>query len=201
MQIAAELTRESIKISKQALTAGQRAFLYSAGWRWQLQSDGKTKFYRFIVSWENTGNTPTRNARISLDCPGSPTHVADPQTLARPEMGMVATRTFGPKQAFDTGGICDWEISYVTKLAKGDFRIYLLARATYDDLFGDKHVTEFCRELIGLEGPLGVDIGHGATFFDSPCETHNCADQECGNVTPIPESDRDSHPVPGVKPP
>lgn len=173
------------KILKQQIAdsrATQRAFIVSSGYDVEFHGELGEKRYRFLVGWENRGNTPTRNAKIVLTCPKSRDHVADPLAVAVIEQSMLAHRSIGPKEA-TPGGNCEFAVPFITDVKNGKLIIYLVAGIVYDDVFGASHVTLYCREIFDVAGPIGVPMEQGTSFFDSPCEDYNCTDEECGDMS------------------
>lgn len=123
---------------------------------------------RFIifVNWQNSGATPTKELRIRAGCSDSPFKGES-----------VNERTgIGPKGE-DTQNPCSVSPYHILSENYNSRLWYVWGRATYKDVFGGYHLTEFCKEGLNrddIETPVITWTGcrRNPTKF-------NCADKEC----------------------
>lgn len=177
MKVAAELTRESIAMSKAALAIGQRAivFVKDSPWRF-VTENGQIKTWVVSPLWENAGNTPTQNLSVKINCFSARPHVSQPENYID-ESGTQGPRSLGPKQTI-LGGACEFTPAELAEVGKGEkkFVLYLTARATYQDVFGDDHQTDFCMEFFEFLGDLTKVM---EDYKARNCASGNCTDDEC----------------------
>jgi hypothetical protein len=132
----------------------------------------------------NSGNTPTRNMRVILDCrPVSfvALRQADPFTLFKWDEKIAHPEIVGPKQTIEVGP-CEAETAgdVMLNAQMGTFPIILMGEIRYEDRVAwgkwARHVTQFSQRLI-------------VTSFDAKqakieaktqsIGRHNCADEDC----------------------
>jgi hypothetical protein len=64
----------------------------------------------------------------------------------------------------------------VVDLMEGVLKIYAFGRITYEDIFGERHVTTFCHAYYGLER-LPHEGGYAYEHWQAKyCDRHNEAD-------------------------
>jgi hypothetical protein len=56
--------------------------------------------------------------------------------------------------------------------------MFIAAKAVYSDIFGEWHVTEFCTQIVSLQGDF-ESLQTVPTNDLISCPKHNCADDEC----------------------
>lgn len=161
--------------------AGQRAFVFpkQEGNNWTTgRKDGEEVRRSFAVVWENSGNSPTREMTVSLWCPRPNVfNQVDPVTAGtKPEVS-GAGRLLGPKQSI-WGGVCNYSSTELQNFKDKKPPWFIAAETTYYDIFGKWHLTEYCIQIINLDGDF-KNAGVNPTADTFGCETHNCADDEC----------------------
>jgi hypothetical protein len=163
------------------LRAGQRAFVFVKQGAWTTGKKVGDEVNRSLaVVWENNGNSQTRDMRVSLWCPRpSAFETVDPITSGRsPEISNV-NRLLGPKQSV-WGGVCHYSTTELENIRSKRLPWFVAAKATYFDIFGEPHVTEYCSTILNLEGDFR-DPNVVPTNDAVGCDAHNCADDECKN--------------------
>ena len=99
----------------------------------------------------NTGRTPARNMIFKARAAIMP--IPLPQGISLPDVPDegVGGSILGPQQSANMFGIVDGfcadkEVDSI-KYAKGDKGLYVWGRVTYEDVFGEKHFTQFCQHI------------------------------------------------------
>jgi hypothetical protein len=168
-------SREGIEVAQRTMIAGQRAFIFVDTYNWQPADDRSGWGVSLFV--ENSGNTPVKNLNIDLSCPQGREIVDDPLNTPKLEGPSVhLKRVLGPKQK-TTGGTCIFDMAAMQDFQRKGWLLYIVLQAHYEDIFGEKHTTEFCDVIFGLGGNLKT--GNSLSSSSTPCRTHNCADEEC----------------------
>jgi hypothetical protein len=148
--------------TRDASVALQRAFLIFQRLNVSVGRDQAVEHW--VPIWENTGNTPTKSLVIRTGCRISETSIGDPFNF--PQTSEFSRTFAGPKNIVYGDG-CHPLRQQIEEVKGGKQFFYIFGDATYEDVFGVKHVTEFCQVL---------RAGYQLT---SLCSAHNCADQEC----------------------
>jgi hypothetical protein len=176
---------------------GERAFVFlklpGDGWqKAQITINGIT-MRTLPVTWENSGNSPTRDLVVKLYCvPPQLNAVKNPITV--PVQPPLEVRLLlGPKQT-TWGGACNYPAAALDLVKDKGYHLYIAAVADYFDIFDAPHKTEACFEVINLTGTY-VNITKAPTGsfedvdvipqwqFTTNCG-RNCADKECENHRP-----------------
>jgi hypothetical protein len=148
---SADAARQSADIARQALVGTQRAFVFLK----QFEVVPINQEIRILPQWENSGSTPTTNARSYVNWK---TFVGDPPpnyswpdldangnpltTPASPQLFFVAPK--GTKYAH-TLIIPNHTMDAVRDKTE---RLFVWGWINYEDEFGQDHRTEFCNEVI-----------------------------------------------------
>jgi hypothetical protein len=104
---------------------------------------------RFIVSWENSGTTPTKHllTRLAWEVftPDIPSNFDFPDRGPAP----LSHPSIGPKSSINTASL-DIPIDVFQAVKAGTYHLYIWGWAEYNDIFDntDRHRTEFCTEVL-----------------------------------------------------
>src|SRR5712692_10095440 len=129
----------------------QRGFAYVKDTPWGQFKKGNDLFWRWLIQWENSGNTPIKSVNFALACPtlnipGGP-NIADPYALKKmpnvQKNRSVISVILGPKQT-SFGGQCEFPANDVVKFQNNNATQYIIGEATYTDIFEKKHITRYC---------------------------------------------------------
>jgi hypothetical protein len=171
-----------LKKTDDTLRAGQRAFVFvkreSNSWAVATQN-GADINRQFYLTWENNGNTQTRDLKVALFCPRPNVFDTTDPITANAAPVVQAPRLLGPKQSV-WGGVCNYSDSELEYARARSVPIFVAARATYRDIFDEWHVTEYCIKMVRLVGDF-KNIGTVPANDLEICAAHNCADDECSN--------------------
>ena len=142
-------------------------------------SDGDP-YWLFIPHIENSGNTPTQKLAIKSgnELTNAPTdedawdHVWKGKNL-RFQYTSIGPHVTIPGFSIQTNA---W---FLNQMVAGKASLYLVGEATYNDIFGWSHITQFCIQAIV---PIRdyTDTTIRAVFISTTqCPAHNCIDDEC----------------------
>ncbi len=163
------------------LRAGERAFVFvkQEPNSWTVaRKVGDEVTRTFGVIWENNGNSQTRDMKITLWCPRpSIFETVDPITAGKPPVFSDVARLLGPKQ-YVWGGVCNYSATELEDIKAKKLPWFVAARATYYDIFGKWHRTEYCTVIFNIEGDF-KNVNAVRTNDMIGCAAHNCADNEC----------------------
>ncbi|MGO9272204.1 MAG: hypothetical protein ACLQOO_18565 [Terriglobia bacterium] len=189
MRKSTDAATKAANTSRDALTKGQRAFIYFSHTiaPTAVVPDPKTMRitnWEFSVPFGNSGETPTRRASMHVNVYAS--KQALPDNFGFPEIGAFIKQliTVGPKEQTATGRLITTS-DKIKAVQDGKGHLYLYGWCTYKDVFQDPgdipHVTKFCYELDNWGGnpfsALGLPV-RNSSFWVS-CPQHNCTDEEC----------------------
>lgn len=169
-------------VADETQRAAQRAFVYFSSFNFTpvVGSNGRATAWRMTPFWLNSGNTPAKFVDVESWCPvGATPTVYQYDKLAKQGNG----RSIGPKQTIQ-GIICQITSEALGAVQRGEWQIYLTARATYHDAFDPdyEHVTEVCFQMTDFLGDMG-DPANRSSYMVSDgaagCKFHNCSDEEC----------------------
>jgi hypothetical protein len=127
--------------------------------------EGQRTRFMVIANWQNSGATPTRDLKIRFGCGSDPFKVKSP----------AQTLSIGPKgeEELYACRISEYEI---VSLNARTYGWYVWGRATYGDVFGGHHLTEFCKEGTWTE-PDAPTVAY--TTCPGNLSKFNCSDKEC----------------------
>jgi hypothetical protein len=138
------------------LRATQRAFVHvkSIVATPLFDANGVLRVLKVSPEWENSGTTPTRGLRISINWTPYPSDL--PRDFPY-DYGRPPTRLFlGPKGTSHAGTI-DIPPNEVENARSGRARIFIWGRAEYSDVFDSSHHTQFCFRLDIQTVPSAAD--------------------------------------------
>jgi hypothetical protein len=173
-------------ISRDALISVQRAFVVPAGLKWDPIGDAQIKKVKWNIyaTWQNSGNTPTRNLRtlvvkaFSIGILNFDDPLGSNFDIPEDASDKVIPSFLGPKATMD-GGPVEIGGEDLARVQQNGVPLVIGGVARYDGiLWGDKpHVTKFCFFVTEVRGdPLRLDY---LTTASRICKTNNCADDEC----------------------
>jgi hypothetical protein len=185
-------TGHQAKLTRQAVMAGKRAFVFPTGVVALPESNAKTGSFdwRLVPAWENSGETPTRNLRIYTDY--ILTNVPLPETFSFSQIDPEeppAMAMLGPK-ATSKGGIAPHSASPaltpqdILDIQSGQRFLYWWGWARYSDILPNtpERVTRFCWQIIADGNPLTFNPlldPQGLRWSNIHQRRGNCADDEC----------------------
>jgi hypothetical protein len=166
--LVAALQWRTLEKTDATLRAGQRAFVFLDGIQMTqhpIQPQGY--IWYFTASIQNNGATQTKDLVHRLACKKAPSN-SEIQS---------AHSVLGPKQ-IDGAGACFWPADQLARIWQTQEHIFMMGDATYYDVFGDYHVTRFCRDILVESDPrVGTGIMQQVT---ATCpERPDCTDKEC----------------------
>ena len=165
------------------LRAGERAFVFprldQSGWQPAVMLNNQIVRGLFF-GIENSGNSPTKNMILSLYCPRpNAFDTIDPITAGE-KPTFVVTRLLGPKQT-QWAGICNYTASELENVRSENISLFVAFHVAYDDIFDESHTTEFCTKITDFRAGDFKSLSYRPDNDFTPCEKHNCADEECKN--------------------
>lgn len=194
LRLAFKESQRAGNIARDAMIAGERAFVFAIGVDsfWERDKETNDFHWRFRPRWHNSGDTPTKNLNIYTDGILSdsclPPDFKFPEPKDPPGTGLLA-----PKMT-QHGGLWPRTRSGITPqdildVQQGRKHLYIWGWATYHDVFPetDPHVTKFCWYITPRGNPItfipeSSDIEHRLDFPYSYHGMGNCADSECNGA-------------------
>ena len=173
------VTNRQARLTKDALIHTQRAFVFVRNGQIAVGKDfqtDKVKNFTVSVTWENSGDTPTKNLRMKINRRVNPDPLPDDFDFPDYYIGDIHT-LMGPKSTINSVPL---EISTeeMRAVREGEAHLYVWGWAEYDDVFpGTKrHRTEFCQKWwVGGDLINASKFSAGFTWYHQ----HNGADTEC----------------------
>jgi hypothetical protein len=173
------VTNRQARLTKDALIYTQRAFVFVRNGQIAIGKDFKTdkvKNFKVSVTWENSGDTPTKNMRMMINRFVTPEPLPDDFDFPDYEIGDIHT-LLGPKSTISSVPL---EISTeeMRAVREDESHLYVWGWAEYGDVFpGTKrHRTEFCQKWwVGGDLINASKFSAGFTWYHQ----HNGADGEC----------------------
>jgi hypothetical protein len=168
--------RESNRISREALTSVQRAFVFATGIT--LYAPVGAKSAMAIAQIENAGATAATNLVIvaNRQILQSPQNLGEHFDYPDAVPGAPSPRTLGPKET-TISSITPIDPTCLDLLARGEVRLFEWGRITYTDVFHVPHETDFCFFTVG--GVVDYPQGSNKSLVFFPCTEHNCVDDAC----------------------
>jgi hypothetical protein len=166
-------TDDTLRDTLKANKAQTRAMVYFQTSGWTKKRGEIPRLPRFIIG--NSGLTETLNLRYATDCLSSDEEVVDPVKENEDALRarIIEGYTLGPRQAPDGfgGGIPLCGPDRVPFPYK-EF-VYVYGCASYQDIFGAEHQTQFCARVHPFDRQ-GIDVG-------GHCKTtrRSCVDKDC----------------------
>ena len=159
-QQLADAAVQANQISRQSLSGVQRAFIQANGVDFEpVEFKGAEPMWEGNIVLENSGNTPTVDLLMFIQCHQTDNIMDDPTTLPSgergfPKWGSPSPGIFGPRQPKKIGPCA------VNDPLKSDQNLvetyYDYGKAVYRDTFDPNavHITEFCFFTLSLHGPV-----------------------------------------------
>lgn len=193
LALAFKESRRAGDIARDAMIAGERAFVFATNVQpfWERGQTADAYNWRFRPVWQNSGDTPTRNMKMHVECAlrdaGLPlgfnfdyptaeigTALIPPKIITR---GGIAPQI--PRAPISPQDILD--------VQQGRKILYLWGWARYFDVFPNtpQHITRFCWVILPIGDPLSYVPGqlvNGQETLTFNWILHfegNCADEEC----------------------
>jgi hypothetical protein len=173
------VTNRQARLTKDALVYTQRAFVFVRNGQISIGKDFQTekiKNFKASVTWENSGDTPTKNLRLMINLAVRPDILPDDFDFPDYEIGDIPT-LLGPKASTSSAAL-ELTREQMRAVREGEAHLYIWGWAEYDDVFpGTKrHRTEFCQKW-WIGGDL-INPGKFSAGFTWHHQ-HNGADGEC----------------------
>ena len=189
---SAKASRDAADIAHAAMVAGERAFVFATGLaQFFAPIPGTSQYiWRFRPNWQNSGDTPTKNMTMHVECELRETQLPDgfkfnyvTEDIA-PALIPPKTTTHGgqvpraPKPAITPQDILE--------IQAGKKYFYVWGWARYWDVFPgtSPHITRFCWMIDPVGDPTTFRpgsqvVGETLTFNTLHHHEGNCADDEC----------------------
>jgi hypothetical protein len=182
-------TSKQGELTREALIADKRAFVFPIGFKQLYDKDEKTGLYgwRFRPTWRNSGDTPTRNMRLHAMCELRNSELPDDFNFDYPTT-IVGPGLLGPK--YESGGglapfppAAQISAQDIYDVQQGKKFMYLMGWVRYFDVFPDtpEHITRFCWAILPEGDPFKFapkDSDHTLTFSYAHTRRGNSADDE-----------------------
>jgi hypothetical protein len=159
-----------LKQNDETVRAGQRAFVFFQKLDvHQIQTTPNGSQWYFILIWENNGSTQTKDLTIKLAC-------ERPFDFSKIKPWVLV---LGPKQGGGAGA-CASDSERLEQIHTSKDALHVAGVAVYKDIFGEPHVSKFCRDITihNDPRPIGISIQSTAGLC---ADLPDCADKECKN--------------------
>jgi hypothetical protein len=192
LRLAFKEAKRSGDIARDAMIAGERAFVFAVNVRGLFERNPATKQYhwRFRPLWKNFGDTPTRDQRMHTRCEvrttGLPAGFDFDYPTTEVGRGLLPPNSDGlggQAPLLPHPGISPQDILDVQA---GKKYIYLWGWIRYRDVFPNtpQRITRFCWMITVSGNPTTFDptVDANSVGFSTVLHTEgNCADEECGS--------------------
>lgn len=137
-------------------------------------------YWFFIPHIENSGNTATQNLILAMYFDLAEGMPKDDHAWDRSQRNFttIQNTSIGPHVSIP-GYSVQVNGVFLSQMAANLSSAYFMGDATYNDIFGAHHITQWCIQAII---PIR-DYSHGTTrklfVGTSQCPAHNCIDEEC----------------------
>jgi len=169
--------QQADQTTRDALTSVQRAFVFQKDDAIRAITTANEITWHLYPTWENSGNTPTKNLLIRVLCKPSLQKLDKPfDFIAEERTAETAPRLLGPHQT-TVGGTCERSSAELVALQKQGGLFYMGGIATYSDVFEIPHRTRFCHAW-AFYSDMSVASPPPQTT-SVLCASGNCADKEC----------------------
>jgi hypothetical protein len=182
---AAKAAQDAANVSRESLTSVQRAFVSFAGGGSAKKVIVRGKVTDLVVTlpWVNYGVTPTRNGKSQINWEPFPGDL--PNNFDFPDIGKVKFSQFMIPAKGSGNATMKIPIDIFSEIKKGNMRLFVWGWITYHDIFNKTptHLSEFCDEVTKIT-TSSEDVTNSTTDVTwelNLCQTHNCADEECGD--------------------
>jgi hypothetical protein len=191
--VLAGATSKQALLTREALVADKRAFVFATGFHpyWELDKTTGAYNWRFRPIWQNSGDTPTKALKLYAACevrntilPAGYNFSCLPQNMGNGLIGPKQTAQGGAAPLLPATGVSPQDIM---DAQAGRKFIYLWGGVEYFDVFPKtpKRITRFCWQIVANGDPLKFapgqipgDVGN-LSFGNIHHFEGNCADDEC----------------------
>lgn len=186
-------TSRQASLTREALIVDKRAFVFASVLNpvWEIDAATQKYNWRLRPTWQNSGDTPTKDLRIFVACEIRNSVLPDGFDF-RQMTGGDGTGLLGPK-ASNLGGVGpQGKFAAISPQDIVDAQqtrkfIYLWGWARYRDAFPKtpEHITRFCWQILTAGDPFLFEPGQppgqtsSLTFSYVQNRIGNCADDEC----------------------
>ena len=189
--VLASVTGRQARLTKEALIADKRAFVFASGLfqEWRLDQTTGDYSWRFRIQWTNTGDTPTRRMTMTV---GSvfrntplPLGFDFDANEPPPGVGLLGPRATSMGGATPTPPNPDISAQEIIDIQQGRRFLYVWGWVRYFDVFPrtPTHITKVCWIVSPTGNPLNFVPGQttpgSLTFAWIQHAEGNCADEEC----------------------
>jgi hypothetical protein len=177
-------------IARQAMVAGERAFIFTTNVSpfWEIDPATNLYSWRFRPLWKNSGDTPTRRMIMHSECVLRITPLPPGFDFNYPTMDIGSALI--PPNTETGGGLAPrFPVPAISPqdlldVQSGRKFLYFWGWARYYDVFPDtpQHITRFCFQILVLGNPLTYNPTATPQNLTFPSIHHtegNCADDEC----------------------
>jgi hypothetical protein len=186
-------SRRASDIAREALVAGERAFVFATQLAqfWEHDPNSNEYNWRFRPTWQNSGNTPSKNMQIHTDyfLRDIPLPLNFRFDYSSTDVGLVLV----PPKGSLNGGVAPAHPNPavspqdIIDIQSGHKFFYLWGWTTYSDVFPGtpRHITRFCWQIDAVGDPRAFVPGTSApnpgslAFSMFHHREGNCADDEC----------------------
>jgi hypothetical protein len=192
--VLTSVTDRQARLTKEALIADKRAFVFSLGPSqfWNVTKESGEYEWHFRAQWQNSGDTPTKNMTMFAECEVR-TSVPPPgfdfdHPTVQPGTAFIAPKSSLGGGLVPTPGRAAVSAQDILDAQANRKFIYMWGWAKYNDVFPGtpNHVTRFCWLLTPIGDPKAFSPSAkpgeaGSLSFPNVYHTEgNCADDECG---------------------
>jgi hypothetical protein len=183
-------TSRQSELTREALAADKRAFVFAKGLGSFWELDEQTGFYnwRFRPSWENSGETPTSRMTMCTECELRNTPLPSDFEF-RHDPTHTGNGLIGPKTSI-YGGIAPQSPAAaispfdILDIEQGKKFLYLWGWIRYHDVFPGTphHITRFAWAIVAVGDPFAYNpraADKTVAFSNIYLPRGNCADDDC----------------------
>lgn len=192
LRLAFRESKRAADIARDAMVAGERAFVFATQVNsfWELDQGTGLYHWRFRPTWQNSGDTPTKIMTIHTECVLRDTPLPLGFNFNYPT-NEIGTGGLIPPKITHMGGLVPRSAAIspqdILDVQAGRKYLYLWGWARYNDVFPGtpQHITRFCWSLVPVGDPRAYSPGSkpgdpGSLTFDFIYHAEgNCADDEC----------------------
>ena len=186
MRLAFKEGRRAADVARDAMIAGERAFIFAVSVTGQWTRTNKTGpyFWYLCPIWQNSGSTPTRNMTMRTTCVLKTEPLPKGFNFDDPT-AVTGTALIPPKITVFGGRAPDPPLSPqdILEVIAGKKILYLWGWARYHDVFPDtpQHITRFCWTIYPQGDPTTFteERPDSLKWLSILHSEGNCADEEC----------------------
>ncbi|MDD5642433.1 MAG: hypothetical protein PHX53_12345 [Syntrophales bacterium] len=176
--------RKTVDLTRQNMISTQRAFVFLKDIDFEpirAPDDYRKYAWKLSPRWGNSGETPTKNLFISVNCgvfDGElPENFPFPYSAQKNVPMLIGPKTDILSEAIELI-VKDDRIYYYILNPFSIYRVYMWGEAIYSDIFDGtmQHYTQFCVEMLFTEQQgSGKPLLKSFTYY----KKYNCADDDC----------------------